>query len=139
MRLHPPAPTTTRICLKETILPFGGGADGSKPMAVVPGDHGSIVFAAIHRRKDLYGDDADEFRPERWENLRLTWEFLAFSGGPRHCPGQQLASFWIAYTLARLAMVVETVENRDEVHRFVEAQGVTVKSRNGARVALGWA
>ncbi len=27
----------------------------------------------MHRRKDYYGEDADEFKPERWETLRPGW------------------------------------------------------------------
>lgn len=43
----------------------------------------------IHRRKDLYGEDADEFKPERWEKLRPGWEYLPFNGGPRICLGRE--------------------------------------------------
>ena len=28
---------------------------------------------AMHRRKDFYGEDAEEFKPERWETLRPGW------------------------------------------------------------------
>lgn len=52
----------------------------------------------MHRRHDLYGDDAEEFRPDRWnENLPLfkdemnaTWGYLPFNGGPRVCLGRKL-------------------------------------------------
>jgi len=47
------------------------------------------------RRKDLWGDDAYEFRPERWmiqKNMEMlagdTYRFLPFNGGPRICLGQ---------------------------------------------------
>ena len=37
----------------------------------------------MHRRKDIYGEDADEFKPERWTDLRSGWGYLPFNGGPR--------------------------------------------------------
>jgi cytochrome P450 len=43
----------------------------------------------MHRRKDIYGTDADEFRPERWETLRPHWGYLPFSGGSRVCVGRE--------------------------------------------------
>lgn len=30
-------------------------------------------IAAMHRRKDLWGEDADDFRPERWRNEKSSW------------------------------------------------------------------
>lgn len=43
----------------------------------------------MHRRKDFYGEDSDEFKPERWETLRPGWEYLPFNGGPRICIGRK--------------------------------------------------
>ena len=48
----------------------------------------------LHRKREYYGDDADEFRPERWETLRPSWEYLPFNGGPRICVGREFFFFF---------------------------------------------
>lgn len=38
----------------------------------------------MHRQKDIYGKDALEFRPERWQGSELAdigWAYLPFHGG----------------------------------------------------------
>ncbi len=50
-----------------------------------------LAFALIQRDKELWGDDADEFRPERWMNRDREFTmafgsrpgFQAFNIGPR--------------------------------------------------------
>ena len=37
----------------------------------------------MHRRKDTWGDDANEFPPQRWVGSKHGWEYLPFNGGPR--------------------------------------------------------
>jgi len=43
----------------------------------------------MHRRRDIWGQDAAKFRPERWDGRRPGWEYLPFNGGPRICIGQR--------------------------------------------------
>lgn len=67
----------------------------------------------MHRRKDIYGPDADEFRPERWENGALKnvgYGYLPFNGGPRVCLGQEFALLEAAYTVVRLLQTYESIE-----------------------------
>jgi len=59
-----------REAIRDTTLPVGGGPDGKSPVFVFKGQLVNYVPYVMHRRKDIYGEDADEFRPERWENLR---------------------------------------------------------------------
>lgn len=73
----------------DTVLPLGGGPDGKSPIFVPAGRQVGWHLYTIHRRKDIYGEDAEEFRPERWETLRPGWEFLPFNGGPRICIGRK--------------------------------------------------
>lgn len=70
LRLHPVLPSNSRIAHKDTVLPQGGGPDGKSPILVPKGTMIAFGIAALHRRRDLWGEDADEFRPERWENER---------------------------------------------------------------------
>jgi len=85
LRLHPPVPGNERLAVADTVLPLGGGPDGTAPLLVRKGTIISYVPYVMHRRKDFFGEDADEFKPERWEHLRPGWEYLPFNGGPRIC------------------------------------------------------
>ena len=137
-RLHPSIGTTTRIALRDAVLPTGGGGSGSAPIFVQKGHTVTTSFYALHRRKDIFGPDADTFRPERWEDgfRPPHWAYLPFGGGPRVCPGQQLATTETAYTLVRMLREFRAVENRDPVEEFVEEWKITTESANGAKVAL---
>jgi hypothetical protein len=51
-----------------------------------------INFYTLHRRPDVWGDDAEEFNPDHFlpENVekRHPYSFLPFSGGQRNCIGE---------------------------------------------------
>ena len=92
LRLYPSVPVNSREATKLTILPVGGGPDGKSPVLVRPGQAVGYSVYAMHRRKDIYGEDADQFRPERWEDESLSnigWGYLPFNGGPRICLGRE--------------------------------------------------
>ena len=89
LRLYPAIPLNGRVALRDTFLPVGGGKDGKSPVAVRKGEAVGFCAYAMHRRKDIWGEDADEFRPARWEGKKLGWEFVGFSGGPRVCLGRE--------------------------------------------------
>jgi cytochrome P450 len=70
LRLHPIVPGNTREAVVDTVLPLGGGPDGKSPIFIKKGTSVNYQVWIMQRRKDLYGEDADEFIPERWETLR---------------------------------------------------------------------
>ncbi|KAI1813042.1 cytochrome P450 [Poronia punctata] len=66
----------------------------------------SVPTYTIHHSREIWGEDADEFRPERWENVtgRQRNAFIPFSYGPRSCVGRNVAEMemkMIAATWAR--------------------------------------
>jgi cytochrome P450 len=124
-----------RYANRNTTLPVGGGPDGKSPVFVAKGQ--LIVYGvfSLHRRKDLYGEDADEYRPERWDGLRVSYEYLPFSAGPRVCIGKQFALTEAAYTLVRLVQEFKGIENRDSTP-WLERFHLTLSSNSGVQVAL---
>ena len=78
------------------IAPPGGAL--SNGVKIPAGTQLALANQAIMFRKDLFGADADIFRPERWleadtQTLKLyerTWE-LTFAGGQYTCPGKYIA------------------------------------------------
>ncbi|KAL8868441.1 MAG: hypothetical protein Q9174_004990, partial [Haloplaca sp. 1 TL-2023] len=87
LRLYPIVQGTSRVATKDVVLPKGGGHDEQSPVFVAKGTLVVFHLAALHVRKDLWGDDAFDFRPERWEDEKASWKFLPFGGGPRNCIG----------------------------------------------------
>jgi cytochrome P450 len=86
-------PMNERVALKDTTLPRGGGEDGSKPIFVREGIQILIPLYAIQHRPDIWGEDAEDFRPERWQGRRIGWEWIPFGGGARKCLGRELPLF----------------------------------------------
>ena len=95
LRLYPVIPVNFRLAQVDTVLPLGGGEDGSSPLFVRKGTIITWNMYTMHRRKDLFGEDAEEFKPERWldqdgqKGLRPGWEYVPFHGGPRICLGRE--------------------------------------------------
>ncbi|KAK3365841.1 cytochrome P450 [Lasiosphaeria ovina] len=140
LRLYPPAPVLFRAANRNTVLPRGGGADGRSPVVVPRGTIVSCSTFALQRRHDVYGSDADEFRPERWEAMeklrtRPRWEFLPFSAGPRVCMGQTYAMAEMAYIVARMAQEFDAIQSRTGAP-WVEKWSITLSSAAGTRVGL---
>jgi cytochrome P450 len=97
LRLYPSVPVNFRTARESTVLPVGGGLDHKLPIFVQKGQ--SVMFCpyALHRRPDLYGMDAELFRPERWDGdlplpfgpASAKWGYIPFGAGPRSCIGSK--------------------------------------------------
>ena len=137
IRLQGPSGRVFRTALRDTILPVGGGADGRSPLFVQRGVVVALNVWALHHDKDIWGEDADQFRPQRWDDERpTTWEFVPFYGGPRVCPAQEQVLTQIVYLLVRLVREFSRMENRDPSQEYVELTKMATESRNGVKVAF---
>ncbi|KAH7020103.1 cytochrome P450 [Ilyonectria destructans] len=135
LRLWAPVSTNMRTATADTILPRGGGRDGKSPLFIPKGTGCRWSLYSLHRRTDIFGDDAEEFRPERWEKLRTTWEYLPFSGGPRICIGQQFALTQMSYLVTRLLQRFDEVEAVDDGPMLQEVS-TTMKIVGGCWVKM---
>ncbi|KAI1073389.1 cytochrome P450 [Whalleya microplaca] len=110
LRLFPAGPINVRVAIRDTVLPVGGGPDGKGPVAVRKGARVQLGTYYTHRRRDLWGDDANEFRPERWRGRRKGWDWTPFSGGPQICIGQGYSMTQVSYAIARIVMHFDKME-----------------------------
>ncbi|TWU78035.1 hypothetical protein ED733_006637 [Metarhizium rileyi] len=65
----------------------------------------SVPTYTIHHSKEIWGEDAEEYKPERWENAtsRQKNAFIPFSHGPRSCVGRNVAEMELKLILATWA------------------------------------
>lgn len=77
---------------------------------------------SIGRLREYWGEDADEFRPERWANASSFHpvQYLAFGGGTRVCPGRELALLEIRTALS--ALVLRYKFERSDIHTVDNSQ-----------------
>lgn len=138
-RLYPGVTTNERVALKDTYLPTGGGTLGTAPIFVKKGALVTLSFHGLQRRKDIWGADAEEWKPERWDHeatkQAALWTNLPFGGGPRVCPGQEQGLAQLALTIVRIVRDVTVLINRDPVEEFEDLYRVVTVSQNGCQVA----
>ncbi|KIM98612.1 hypothetical protein OIDMADRAFT_105115 [Oidiodendron maius Zn] len=135
LRLYPIVPFNVRMANKDTFLPVGGGPDGKYPVYVAKGQEVIYSVYTMHRLPEIFGSDADVYRPERWETLKPGWAYLPFNGGPRICIGQQFALTEASYATVRILQHFNAIESRD-LMPFQERLTLTMASYNGTKVAL---
>lgn len=110
LRLYPAGPSIQRVAVRDTVLPRGGGIDGTSPTAIPKGSTVQLGIYLAHRRTDIWGEDAAEFRPERWEGRKKGYDFIPFIAGPQICLGQQYSMTQAAYLIARFLMRFDAME-----------------------------
>ena len=113
LRLHLVVPFNSRHAVCDTTLPSGGGPDGTAPVFLPKGSEVNFSSHVLHRRHDIWGPDADEFVPARWEKKKPGWSYVPFNGGPRVCIGQQYALTESGYIITRMLQKFDVIEGAD--------------------------
>ncbi|ETS86108.1 hypothetical protein PFICI_04133 [Pestalotiopsis fici W106-1] len=123
LRLYPPA----------TIIYRHAGGDVIVDGIHIPKDSSFEIVAAVTSLNPLiWGEDAETFNPDRWDNLTeeqsSPYAFATFSNGPRICIGRQFALYEIK------TILVEIIRNfrvlRDVSPFTIENPGLTVRPRD---------
>ncbi|KAJ7141917.1 cytochrome P450 [Mycena crocata] len=138
LRLHAPVGFTERIATKTDYIPLHTPYRGFSGMdhdtvRVNKGDKIYIPIRAVNRSRDLWGADAEEFRPERWlengvpeavKGIPAVWSnTMSFLSGPHACIGYRVALIQMKamlFTLLRdfefeLAISPEDVGRRNNI------------------------
>ncbi|VDL72259.1 unnamed protein product [Nippostrongylus brasiliensis] len=94
----------SRRCMKSTTL---------GDISVKEGEFVMADTLTLHFDREIWGDDADEFRPERWLESPVYAAFLSFGLGPRQCIGMRLAHMEEKLVLAHLLQRFDIVATTD--------------------------
>ena len=158
LRVYPPAGMTKRVAVKDTTI-LG--------QYIPKGTDVVIIMRAINHSKELWGEDAKEFRPERWlgegkannGGATSNYSYMTFlhgktlampspldadvsvPTGPRSCIGQAFAKGEFATLLAILVGYFE-MSLADATEPVEIVTGLTSRPKGGLNVRLrrvpGW-
>ncbi|KAL1858113.1 hypothetical protein Daus18300_010114 [Diaporthe australafricana] len=117
-------------------VPKGGMAVHG--LSLPPGTTVGCNPVSLHRSTDIFGDDAEVFRPERWldggeDDTRAMERYnLIWGGGARTCPGRHLAEMLVSKIVPALVanfQVEITVPPDDEIPYYFMAMLTGVRAR----------
>ncbi|KAJ5447360.1 Cytochrome P450 [Penicillium cf. griseofulvum] len=108
LRLHPPIPTTARAIDRPFSMQTKSGASFVIPVEA----RVAVSLAMLHQDPHVWGEDASQFRPERWDGLHPNTmegecKYLPFLTGSRRCP---CTGFVLQQVKVFLAMLLTEVE-----------------------------
>ncbi|KAK0238250.1 cytochrome P450 [Armillaria nabsnona] len=130
LRFHPVAYNIYRVAGKDDVLPLSTPitTTSGKVLHELPipkGLHIDASIAAYNRNKEIFGDDADVFDPDRWLRdappktktaLGVYANLFTFAGGSRSCIG------WRFAVMELHAFTIELLSNFE--FSFTETHGI---------------
>ncbi|KAL0718626.1 hypothetical protein Bca4012_067949 [Brassica carinata] len=132
MRLYPPVPLNHKSPAKPDVLPSGHRVEADSKIL--------ISIYALGRIRSVWGENATEFKPERWisdsGDLRHepSYKFMAFNAGPRACLGKHLAF------LQMKMVAVEIIRNYNfkvvEGHKIEPVPSIILRMKHGLKVTV---
>lgn len=135
VRLYPTVPITRREAIRDTQV-------GSQ--FIPKGTDMVLSIWTTNRSPELWGADAQDFRPERWitdgrpnqdGGARSNYHFLTFLHGPRSCIGQEFAKAELRCLLAALVMSFSWELAMDEA-KVLPRGVITIKPEHGMYLKL---
>ncbi|KDR76158.1 hypothetical protein GALMADRAFT_210825 [Galerina marginata CBS 339.88] len=122
LRLHPPVSTLTRVTRQDVVLPVGTPIKGlhGEQIQEVPLPKGTLIIMSIfnaNRTPQIWGPDAQEWKPDRWlrplpdsvVNAHIPGVYshlLTFLAGGRACMGFKFAQLEMSKSQCFRAEVV---------------------------------
>ncbi|KAJ8772717.1 hypothetical protein K2173_027894 [Erythroxylum novogranatense] len=124
LRLYPPSVGLGRRATKNVKLGM---------LEIPTGTQIIIPAIATHRDQEMWGDDANEFNPLRFNEPRKHLaSYLSFGLGPRICAGQNLALFEAKIVLAMIVRHYYFVLSPTYVH--APTMVITLQPQHGAQI-----
>ncbi|KAF9255716.1 cytochrome P450 [Marasmius fiardii PR-910] len=138
MRVYPPVHRLLRTTVKDTFLPLSTPVtctDGSVVNEIFMPKNTDIVISIVNsnRNKAIWGEDADEWKPERWlsplpdklVDAKIPGVYshlMTFNGGGRSCIGFKFSQLEMKVVLALLIQTFEFLDTGKEI--FWRTSGV---------------
>ncbi|POR36608.1 Putative cytochrome P450 [Tolypocladium paradoxum] len=132
LRLHAPISSTARMVTRPIVVE----TRSNDTVILPPGAHLFASVHLLHHDKQVWGDNADEFLPERWIGLRASTaesrcEFLPFLAGPRGCPSASFVTLQMKTMLAVLLSQVDIeLPNSSGLEKLIDGVVRPAKSVN---------
>ncbi|KAJ6510544.1 cytochrome P450 [Mycena sanguinolenta] len=133
LRIHAPVASTMRVATQDDVVPLATpykDIDGTvhDTLKITKGQTIMIPILAMNRDKAIWGPDAMEFIPERWDSGSISnaipgvWgHMLSFLGGPRACIGYR-------FSLVEMKVLLFTLVRAFEFELAVPATDIEKKT-----------
>ncbi|KAJ3994079.1 cytochrome P450 [Lentinula boryana] len=141
LRLYAPASIVTRRTRQDTVIPLHQpitGLDGTEMYEVAIPKNTSVIVSIsnANRNSELWGEDADEWKPERWlsplpkalVDARIPGVYshlMTFIGGGRSCIGFKFSQLEMKVVISTLLEKFQFYPSAKEVEIFWQMNGVT--------------
>ncbi|KAE8712000.1 Sucrose-6F-phosphate phosphohydrolase family protein isoform 1 [Hibiscus syriacus] len=133
LRLYPPVPIDTKVCVNDDILPDG--------TFIRKGWFFTYHAYAMGRMEAIWGKNCDEYLPERWLDetgnykQENPFKFPIFHGGPRMCLGKDMAYIQMKSIVAAVMerFVIE-VQGKDKCPQH--QMSLTLRMKGGLSVKV---